>query len=467
MPLLCSAHGCKYHNEHVAKEKGVTFHRFPHSDANRLWIWVVNMKMGKWMPKARSLICSRHFTKDCFEKSQQKVRLKPTAIPTIFTFPKDVIQTPCMKPSIDDMPKPNKFQSACLAAHNTIREDYDFPKLNWSEDAASSAMAWAKTLANKGYLQHSENRVHGENIFITEENEKVSGSHVVGKWLEESKAYKFRYPMWQRNTSRFTQMVWKTSTEFGVAKARMRNKNKYVVVAHYKPIGNGNMPGEYKKNVPSHKTKTSLQIKQDPESDPESEPEPEKERQVTPSKRKAEEIVRNATHQEEHFQHVPDEIAEDVVQKVSKVVKTTPIWDASEYSDGIIHTHEDERHNGNDGHTLNGLSDMQMVQLDDSPNDNDNHEDKEVVEEDVVGQVLKEPGPIGQHLKFMNDETPQYEDKEADQVDDQEFISSNQGNRNVVAGEYLEESGITSIDDAGKNGIVLNREYSDDEDTEV
>jgi hypothetical protein len=47
----------------------------------------------------------------------------------------------------------------------------------------------------------------------------------------------------------FTQMIWKSSTEIGVGISKVRGQNKYVVVAHYKPSGNINTPGEFRKNV--------------------------------------------------------------------------------------------------------------------------------------------------------------------------------------------------------------------------
>ncbi|XP_071948442.1 uncharacterized protein [Antedon mediterranea] len=433
MPLQCSAQGCKYHDKTIPREKGITFHRFPHRDSNRLWIWVMNMNVGKWMPKARTLLCSRHFTPDNFEMYKGKTRLKHTAIPTIFVFPEDIPQPPETE---DNTPKPNKFQSACLTAHNTVREEFGIPQMNWSDDAATTAKEWAKKLANKGYLQHSENRVYGENILITEDKENVSGSQVVESWLEEVDAYKFDMPMWQYNTSHFTQMVWKNSTDFGVAKAKMRNKNKYVIVAHYKPIGNGNMPGEYKKNVPANKVNVSLDVKEEPESDPESEPEPEHERSPltrTPSKRKAEEIVRK---REESVKRAAsdavgtDVISEDVVQQ--EVIK-------AEYNNGELHEEGSlaNKLSEEDWEQLNGIGDMEEFD-DDQSSKQDYDEGEEVVQEDEYDQEVKERSS-SVSLKFMEN------GEDAGEL-----------NGNV-------ENGISDNQDH----VVLNREYSDGEDTEV
>lgn len=47
----------------------------------------------------------------------------------------------------------------------------------------------------------------------------------------------------------FTQMIWKSSNEMGIGISKVKGQNKYVIVAHYKPSGNINTPGEFRKNV--------------------------------------------------------------------------------------------------------------------------------------------------------------------------------------------------------------------------
>jgi hypothetical protein len=44
----------------------------------------------------------------------------------------------------------------------------------------------------------------------------------------------------------FTQVIWKESTELGIAKAKGKNGSTYIV-ANYNP--GGNMMGDYKDNV--------------------------------------------------------------------------------------------------------------------------------------------------------------------------------------------------------------------------
>ena len=46
----------------------------------------------------------------------------------------------------------------------------------------------------------------------------------------------------------FTQVVWKETTELGMATAT--SANKWFTVARYKPRGNFGLPEDYKENVP-------------------------------------------------------------------------------------------------------------------------------------------------------------------------------------------------------------------------
>ncbi|XP_030853373.1 protein PRY1 [Strongylocentrotus purpuratus] len=146
------------------------------------------------------------------------------------------------------------FQQAILDAHNKLRSERGVPALAWATDIATTASNWAQNISEKGFLQNSDNQVLGENILMTTED--LDGDHVVLKWLQEENNYDYDNQKWQKGTSRFTQMIWKASTEFGVAKVPLRNKDGFVIVANYRPRGNGNRPGEYQKNVPSRSDDT-------------------------------------------------------------------------------------------------------------------------------------------------------------------------------------------------------------------
>ena len=61
--------------------------RFPHNDPQLLRKWVINMRRDKWKPTARSLLCSKHFTENYFDRTGKTVRLRKTALTTVFSFP--------------------------------------------------------------------------------------------------------------------------------------------------------------------------------------------------------------------------------------------------------------------------------------------------------------------------------------------------------------------------------------------
>ena len=91
MPRRCVTAGC----DSVGR-KGCSLHKFPHDEAIRKkWIKAVKQQRSSWDgPSAHSLLCSKHFTDDCFltegicfrdEMGMPTAkRLKPDAVPTIF-----------------------------------------------------------------------------------------------------------------------------------------------------------------------------------------------------------------------------------------------------------------------------------------------------------------------------------------------------------------------------------------------
>ncbi|XP_006814338.1 Golgi-associated plant pathogenesis-related protein 1-like [Saccoglossus kowalevskii] len=140
-----------------------------------------------------------------------------------------------------------KFGEVTLDAHNRYRKQHGVQELNWSDDLASVAQRWADGISERGYLQNSDNAVIGENIFMSDED--LPGDAISELWYNEGECYDYDNPGWNKDCRHFTQMIWRTSTEIGVGKAKMKNSNRYIVVVNYKPAGNGNLPREFKKNV--------------------------------------------------------------------------------------------------------------------------------------------------------------------------------------------------------------------------
>ncbi|KAK7094904.1 Golgi-associated plant pathogenesis-related protein 1-like [Littorina saxatilis] len=142
------------------------------------------------------------------------------------------------------------FRTDMLAAHNQCRVQHGSPELAECEDLHRSAQSWADTLADTGFLQYNEAAGVGESIvFVDVNGQRPCGQQVTDEWYRESRHYSFNQPRWRKETIHFTQLVWKTTTQMGVGVSRVRGQDRWVIVTHYRPQGNTNMPGDFKKNV--------------------------------------------------------------------------------------------------------------------------------------------------------------------------------------------------------------------------
>lgn len=56
--------------------------RFPKHPLRRKK-WIDFMEILNWQPSERSVLCSKHFTTESFDRSGKIVRLKSIAVPTI------------------------------------------------------------------------------------------------------------------------------------------------------------------------------------------------------------------------------------------------------------------------------------------------------------------------------------------------------------------------------------------------
>ncbi|XP_029471724.1 DNA transposase THAP9 [Rhinatrema bivittatum] len=92
MPVSCAAFGCKSRYTLEAREKGITFHRFPKSNPILLEKWRIAVERATstgelWMPSRYQRLCSLHFEEKCFDTTGQTKRLRDDVIPSIFNFP--------------------------------------------------------------------------------------------------------------------------------------------------------------------------------------------------------------------------------------------------------------------------------------------------------------------------------------------------------------------------------------------
>ena len=100
MPRRCVAAGCD-----SVGGKGCSLHKFPRDEVIRKkWIKAVKQQRSNWDgPSPHSLLCSKHFSDECFitegvrfrdEMGMQTAkRLKPDAVPTIFARSIDYLES--------------------------------------------------------------------------------------------------------------------------------------------------------------------------------------------------------------------------------------------------------------------------------------------------------------------------------------------------------------------------------------
>ncbi|KAM7296362.1 Golgi-associated plant pathogenesis-related protein 1-like [Ixodes scapularis] len=149
------------------------------------------------------------------------------------------------------------FEQECRRWHDYYRNMHRVPKLGLNKKLQENAQSWANHLARQSFRQpisHSPKSAKlGENIYwyeISSGSYKVSAESAIKLWYEEKKHYDYNHPRYSRQTSHFTQVVWKSSRTLGCAKSHAREGNlyRYFVVCNYHP--KGNILGEFEKNVP-------------------------------------------------------------------------------------------------------------------------------------------------------------------------------------------------------------------------
>ncbi|KAG7254401.1 LOW QUALITY PROTEIN: hypothetical protein CRUP_021348 [Coryphaenoides rupestris] len=76
MPQACAASGCTNRRNEASKHLGITFHKFPKDPARRK-TWSRAMRPPRGFQASNSMVlCSRHFTKEDFDRTGQTIRLK-------------------------------------------------------------------------------------------------------------------------------------------------------------------------------------------------------------------------------------------------------------------------------------------------------------------------------------------------------------------------------------------------------
>ena len=128
--MVCSVSGCQT-GSHWYKGPKYTLHRFPH-DPILAKLWVDQLDRLDFIPAKSSVVCSKHFTQDCFDSSmgsrgriRKNPKLKDNAIPTLYLHPEESAELPQIIAS-----KPEIVNGYEVRLHITID---NFACYNWRQ----------------------------------------------------------------------------------------------------------------------------------------------------------------------------------------------------------------------------------------------------------------------------------------------------------------------------------------------
>ncbi|XP_045769714.1 THAP domain-containing protein 1-like [Maniola jurtina] len=116
---------------------GITFHKFPTNSTKH--VWLKNMKIDNWSPKANDLLCSKHFTDDCFIKHAARTTLKSGSVPTCFSESTssaqcDIVVTPT--------PSVSGTTGEVRREQSSINDDQNNPNLDEPSITGSQKKSW-------------------------------------------------------------------------------------------------------------------------------------------------------------------------------------------------------------------------------------------------------------------------------------------------------------------------------------
>ena len=136
--------------------------------------------------------------------------------------------------------------SKALEMHNQKRAHHEAPPLNINNELNLLAQEYSENLGKKKKPIHIiyKDEFLGENIYIYK-GKDFNVESMVNAWYDEGKIYDNNSLNYQKNTSHFTQMIWKETSEVGFG--FKRRGNIYYGVAFYYPPGN--TLGEFKDNI--------------------------------------------------------------------------------------------------------------------------------------------------------------------------------------------------------------------------
>jgi uncharacterized protein YkwD len=134
--------------------------------------------------------------------------------------------------------------------HNYYRDKHCVPRLEWSVTLFLEAKAWADRCTFDHNDPERVQRAEGENIAAWSIPYGVQWDWPVNAWYGEIQYYDYNNPVFNKTTGHFTQVVWKSTTHVGCAKAICPHAGGQwdYWVCRYSP--SGNVDGQFLANVP-------------------------------------------------------------------------------------------------------------------------------------------------------------------------------------------------------------------------
>jgi len=140
---------------------------------------------------------------------------------------------------------------ACLQAHNAKRALHGASPLVWNDTLTQHAQTWADHLLSLDSLVHANGIGEGENLAWGKGPTFRTCVNAMNGWYDdEEPKYDYDNPGFYSATGHFTQIVWKGTTDLGVALAQQRGDDGYVttyIVPRFYP--SGNVLGQFAENV--------------------------------------------------------------------------------------------------------------------------------------------------------------------------------------------------------------------------